>query len=105
MNTYRQAIRVIYPQESGGIALRTDENWDIDVGAVGRRGGTTRSDRNQPALFLFLIGDGATVWSRGENYFATATSEAPLDVYPFFREDTRCSVWESMPPLASPSGH
>jgi len=32
------------------------------------------------------------------------TSGARLDVYPFFREDTRCSVCELMRPLASPSG-
>ena len=35
---------------------------------------------------------------------AVPTSGAPLEVHPFFREDTQCSVCELMPPLASPSG-
>ena len=48
--------------------------------------------------------DGTTMWSRGENCLAIATSGAPLEVHPFFREDTQCSVCELMPPLASPSG-
>src|SRR5437764_10959365 len=41
MTAYRQSIRVIYPQDGGRIALRTDENWDADVEAVSRNGCTT----------------------------------------------------------------
>jgi len=108
MNAYRQSIRVIYPQNRGRIALRTDENWDVDVGAVSRRGGTTKSQiETERPYFYFkpvLIRDGAKVWSRGANCLAIATLGAPLDVYPFFREDTRCSVCEVRPPVASPSG-
>jgi hypothetical protein len=44
------------------------------------------------------------MWSRGENCLAVSTSGAPLEVHPFFREDTQCSICELMPPLASPSG-
>jgi Putative esterase len=51
-----------------------------------------------------LIRDGATTWSPGKNCLAVATSGAPLEIHPFFREDTRCSVCELMPPLADPSG-
>ena len=108
MNTYRQSIRVIYPEERGRIALRTDQNWDVDVGAVNRHGCTTRFqiETDRPYFYFkpVLIRDGATIWSRGENYLAIAISGAPLDVYPFFRDDTRCSVCELMPPLASPTG-
>ena len=108
MTAYRQSIRVIYPKGDGRIALRTDENWNVDVGAVSRRGRTTRFqiETKRPYFYFkpVLIHDGATVWSKGENCLAIATSETPLDVYPFFREDTRCSVCELMPPLASPSG-
>ena len=43
-------------------------------------------------------------WSRGENCLAVPTSGAPLEVHPYFREDTHCSVCELMPPIASPSG-
>src|SRR5881296_2307679 len=35
---------------------------------------------------------------------AAATSGAPIEVHPYFREDTHCSVCELMPPLASASG-
>ena len=41
MTAYRQSIRVIYPQDGGRIALRTDENWNADVEAVSRNGYTT----------------------------------------------------------------
>jgi len=44
------------------------------------------------------------MWSRGENFLAVATSGTPLEIYPYFREDTHCSVCELMPPLASRSG-
>src|SRR5262245_34374207 len=108
MTAYRQSIRVIYPKGDGRIALRTDENWDVEVGAVSRRGGTTKFEIETDRPYFYfkpvLIRDGETVWSRGENCLAVATSEAALGVYPYFREDTRCSVCELMSPLASPLG-
>src|SRR5262249_59568885 len=108
MNAYKQSIRVIYPKDRGRIALRTDENWDVDVEAVSRRDCTAKFqiETDRPYFYFkpVLIRDRATLWSRGENSLAIATSRAPLDVHPCFREDTRCSVCELMPPLASPSG-
>src|SRR6266581_8707419 len=108
MTGYRQSIRVIYPQNGGRIALRTDENWNADVEAVRRNGYTTefQVETERPYFYFkpVLRRDGATMWSRGENCLAIATSEASLEVHPFFREDTQCSVCELMPPLASPSG-
>jgi len=108
MKLYEQNIRIIYPQEGGRIVLRTDGDWDVNVEPVGRKGGTRkfRIKTDRPYFYFkpVLVRDGATVWSRGENCLAVATSGAPLEVYPFFREDTRCSVCELMPPLGSPSG-
>src|ERR1043166_1963348 len=108
MSAYKQLIRITYPQGGARISLRTDKNWDADIRAVSRRGRTTKFQvETERPYFYFkpvLIRNGATVWSRGENCLAIATSGAPLEVYPFFREDTRCSVCELMPPLASPSG-
>src|SRR5215471_9995871 len=102
MTAYRQSIQVIYPKVGGRIALRTDENWDVDVRPVNRRGSTTRFqiETDRPYFYFkpVLIRDRATVWSRGENCLAIATSGAPLEVYPFFSDDTRCSVCELMPP-------
>src|SRR5690242_4965859 len=98
MNAYKQSIRVIYPQGGGRIALRTDENWDVDVGPVSRRGRITKFQiETERPYFYFksvLMRDGATTWSRGENCLAIATSGTQLDVYPFFRDDTHCSVCE-----------
>ena len=41
-------------------------------------------------------------WSQGENFLAVATSGAPLEIYPYFLDDTHCSVCELMAPLARP---
>src|SRR6266480_6324125 len=108
MTAYRQSIRVIYPRDGGRIALRTDANWDADVEALSRNACTTefQVETERPYFYFkpVLLRNGATMWSRGENFLAVATSGAPLEIHPFFREDTRCSVCELMPPLTSPSG-
>ncbi len=108
MTAYRQSIRVIYPQDGGRLALRTDANWDADVEAFSRNGCTTefQVETDRPYFYFkpVQLRDGTTMWSRGENCLAVPTSDVPLEVHPFFREDTRCSVCELMPPLASPSG-
>jgi predicted alpha/beta superfamily hydrolase len=108
MDTYKQLIRVIYPRDNGRIALRTDADWDANLEAVGRNGCTTefQIETMRPYFYFkpVLVDDGAATWSRGENCLAVATSGAPLEIHPFFREDTRCSVCELMPPLASPAG-
>jgi len=108
MNSYKQSIRVVYPQDSGRIALRTDHDWDVNLEAFRRNGCTTefRIETERPYFYFkpVLLSNATTMWSRGENCLAVATSGAPLKVHPFFREDTRCSVCELMPPLASPSG-
>lgn len=108
MKAYKQHIRVIYPQDTGRIAVRTDTDWDVNVEAVGRNGCTTnfQIETTRPYFYFkpVLLSNGAAMWSRGENCLAIATSGTPLVIHPFFREDTRCSVCELMPPLASPSG-
>jgi predicted alpha/beta superfamily hydrolase len=108
MKAYKQLIRVIYPQERGRIALRTDDDWEVNVEAVGRNGRTTKFqiDTAKPYFYFkpVLVSDGTTMWSQGENCLAVATSGAPLEVHPYFKEDTHCSVCELMPPLAGPSG-
>ena len=108
MNAYKQLIRVTYPQHDARITLRTDENWDVDVEAISRRGCTTKFqiETDRPYFYFkpVLLRDGTATWSRGENFLAVATSEAPLEVYPFFREDARCSVCELMPPARQSLG-
>ena len=88
MKLYKQLIRVIYPRDAGRIALRTEDDWNVSVEAVSRRGCTTKFqiETDRPYFYFkpVLIRDGATTWSRGENCLAVATSGAPLEVYPFF---------------------
>lgn len=59
-----------------------------------------RTEKNS-ARRIF-IGNWTTIWSRGENCLAIPMSGARLEVHPFFREHTHCSVCELMPPLATP---
>ena len=106
----KQLIRVVYPIDGGKIMLRTAENWNANIEAhLVRRDGCLSEfqiETDRPYFYFkpVLIRDGATVWSRGENCLAVATSGALLEVHPVFREDTRCSACELMPPLTSPSG-
>src|SRR5436309_15041259 len=103
MTAYRQSIRVIYPQDGGRIALRTDENWNADVEAVSRNGYTTEFQvETEGPYFYFkpvLRRDGPTMWSRRENCLLIATSGARLQVHPFFRDDTQCIQARLMPPI------
>jgi len=104
----QQTIRVIYPAGGGQIALRTEEDWDVDLSPVSMDGCVSEfSIETERPFFYFkpiLICDGERQWSRGENYLAVAASGSPFDVHPYFREDARCSVCELMPALASPAG-
>jgi predicted alpha/beta superfamily hydrolase len=106
----KQFIRVIYPTDGGRIALRTEQNWDsnIEAHSLQQNGCVSefQTETERPYFYFkpVLLRDGATMWSRGENFLAVATSGAPLEIHPYFEEDTHCSVCELMPPLASPSG-
>ncbi len=106
----KQLIRVVYPTDGGRIALRTEENWDANIEArsIRANGGVSefQVETERPYFYFkpVLLRGSATLWSRGENFLAVATSGAPLEIHPYFREETRCSVCELMPPLASPSG-
>jgi len=103
-------IRVVYPVNGGRIVLRTDEDWDrnLEPESVDRADGVSEFDveTEQPFFYFkpLLLRDAAAQWSRGENFLAVATSGAPVEVHPYFLDDTHCSVCELMPPLASPSG-
>ena len=50
--------------------LRTDDDWNMDVEAVTRSGSTTKFQiETERQYFYFkpvLLGDGTTMWSRGE---------------------------------------
>jgi predicted alpha/beta superfamily hydrolase len=105
---HKQTIRVIYPTEDERIVLRTEQDWDRNIEPVDRTGSVSEfSIETKRPYFYFkpvLLRGDASYWSRGENFLAIATSGAPLDVYPYFREDTHCSVCELMPPLPGASG-
>ena len=106
----KQLIRIHYPTDGGRIALRTEDDWDSNIQANFIRQNECVAEfqiETKRPYFYFkpvLLSDGAIMWSRGENFFAVTTSSAPLEIHPYFREDSHCSVCELMPPLASPSG-
>jgi predicted alpha/beta superfamily hydrolase len=107
--TRTQRIRVHYPAGNGRIELRTDKHWNTTLTprTVDKNGVSEFWVETDRPYFYFkpvLLGADMEKWSRGENFLAIATSGTPLDVYPFFFEDTRCSVCELMPPLLSRSG-
>jgi hypothetical protein len=91
------------------MALRTEENWDsiIDAHSTGQNGSVSefQIETERPYFYFkpVLLRDGATLLSR-KDFLAVPTSGAPLEIYPYFREDTHFSVSELMPPLANPSG-
>ena len=109
MTAYRQTIRVIYPQDDGQIVLRTERIGMQMSKPVSRRGCTSKfPDRNRATIFLFQTGSDSRwrdgVVAREKIVLRSQRQVRLLEIHPFFREDTRCSVCELMPPLASPSG-
>src|SRR5947207_2777023 len=105
---HKQTIRVVYPTGDAKMVLRTEQNWDANIEPVGQNDCVSKfAIETERPYFYFkpvLLRDNTTQWSRGENFLAVATSGAPLDIHPYFIEDTRCSVCEVMPPLASAAG-
>jgi hypothetical protein len=89
---HKQTIRVVYPTDDGRIVLRKEENWDAQIEAVGQNGCVSEFliETERPYFYfkpVLFRGDTAQ-WSRGENFLAVATAGAPLEVHPYFREDT-----------------
>jgi len=105
---HKQTIRVVYPTCDAKMVLRTEQNWDANIEPVGQNGCVSKfAIETERPYFYFkpvLLRDNTAQWSRGENFLAVATSGAPLDIHPYFIEDTRCSVCQVMSPLASAAG-
>jgi predicted alpha/beta superfamily hydrolase len=104
----RQIINVFYPADGAKILLRTETDWDLDVEP-------TRSDEGKAEFLIetdrpffyfkpVLQQNGRPEWARGENFLAIATSDTPLDIYPYFSDEIHCSVCELMSPLPSGTG-
>src|SRR6266536_730910 len=105
---HKQTIRVVYPTDDAKMVLCTEQNWDGNIEPVGQNDYVSKfAIETERPYFYFkpvLLRDNTAQWARGENFLAVATSGAPLDIHPYFREDTRCSICELMPPLASAAG-
>jgi len=106
----KQVIRVNYPANGGRIGLRTDHDWDFDIEArsTQRRGCVSEfCIQTERPYFYFkpvLLSENSVRWAHGENCLAVATSGAPLEIYPYFRENTHCTVCGCTPPLADTLG-
>ncbi|HZS18726.1 MAG TPA: alpha/beta hydrolase-fold protein [Candidatus Udaeobacter sp.] len=98
MQVNKQIIRVIYPTNNGRIVLRTEADWDTDLPArsVSEDGCMSEfSVETEGPFFYFkpvLLQADTMHWSRGANFLAVATSSTPVDIYPYFLDDTHCSV-------------
>ncbi len=94
------AIQVRYALTAGTIALRSDRNWERDIEPAASRDDGRRLIFELPAdrPFVYfkpvLRRDGETRWSQGDNYLALANSTKPLEVFPHFEQDSRCSACE-----------
>ena len=104
----RQIINVFYPANGAKILLRTEADWDRNVEPTrSDEGGSEFLIETDRPFFYFkpvLQRNGRPQWSRGENFLAIATSDTPVDVYPYFAEEMHCSVCELMSPLPSGTG-
>ena len=95
---YRREVRVIYPLKSGTIVLRTQHDWNRDVGAdsVSTDGQiysfTVASER--PFLYCkpCLIDEGEFRWSHGTNNLVVLTESGSRDIYPFFVAKFRSEI-------------
>src|SRR5438552_18604947 len=102
---HKQTIRVVYPTDDARMVLRIEENWDTNVEPVGQNDCVSKFaiETERPYFYFkqILLRDNTAQWSRGEHFLSVATSGAPLDIHTYFIEDTRCSVPEVVPPVAS----
>lgn len=96
----RLPVRVHYPRNGGRIVLRTDENWERDIAPVSISSDGASHDfvLYSPRPYLYfkpvLVSGERTRWSVGANCLAVGDSTRPVDVYPKFDEDSRCSACE-----------
>jgi hypothetical protein len=104
----RQIINVFYPTNGAKIFLRTERDWDrnVEPTRAGEGGSEFLIETDRPFFYFkpMLQRNGQSQWSRGENFLAIATSEAPLDIYPYFSDEMHCSICELMSPLPSDTG-
>jgi predicted alpha/beta superfamily hydrolase len=104
----RQIINVFYPTDGAKILLRTDADWDRNVESTrsdeGSAGFLIETDRPFFYFKPILQRNGQPRWSRGENFLAVATSNTPVDIYPYFADEMHCSVCELMSPVPSGTG-
>jgi len=104
----RQIINVFYPADGAKILLRTERDWDqnVEPTRLDEGGAEFLIETDRPFFYFkpVLQRNGQPQWSRGENFLAIATSDTPVDIYPYFSDEMHCSVCELMSPLPSGTG-
>src|SRR5438552_15520639 len=105
---HKQTIRVVYPTGDAKMVLRTEQNWDANIEPVGQNDSVSKfAIETERPYFYFkpvLLRDNTAQWSRGEIFLPVSTSGAPLDIHPYFFENTHCVVCKVMPPLTIAPG-
>src|SRR6266568_5069243 len=104
----RQIINVFYPADGAKILLRTERDWDqnVEPTRLDEGGAEFLIETDRPFFYFkpVLQRNGQPRWARGENFLAIATSDTPVDIYPYFSDEMHCSVCELMSPLPSGTG-
>jgi predicted alpha/beta superfamily hydrolase len=91
-------VRVHYPLDAGELRLRSDLDWERDLVAakVDRQRRRFEFELDDALPFRYfkpvLATSSETRWSRGENFLALRERRRPLDVFPYFSEDSSCHV-------------
>jgi predicted alpha/beta superfamily hydrolase len=102
----RIAIRVFYPLEKGRMVLRAEPDWEKDITPNAVANGESRFEFDLEVgshrYFKPVIRDGDVLhWARGDNVLAvrppervTDGKQRPLEVYPYYFSEPKCSVCE-----------
>lgn len=91
------AVRVRYPLAGGSMTLRASADWETDIAPV-RADGAGRFDFALPvdgthAYFKPVIHrDGVLHWAKGDDALALANADGPVEVFPHFFDEPKCSV-------------
>ncbi len=95
---HQARVRVHYPISRGEVLLRSELDWDADLEPVAedRTAGWCEFRLDFDAEFLYfkpvLVDSSGLHWAKGDNDLALPATGERLDVWPYFFEDSTCSV-------------
>jgi hypothetical protein len=94
-NSFKRKVRVCYPAGTGTLVLRTDLDWEQDIGPVAASsdGNTATFEIEAQQAFVYfkpcLIKNGTLHWAVGPNNMLVMSGEDGRVLYPYFFSDPR----------------